>query len=79
LRLWAFCRWLTCFFTRLGQFAAVGLAIGVDFLIDPRFAVFQFGRLAGDQLAGSHVLRDAILLVAAGGARYGTYTASWPR
>src|SRR5579872_1833379 len=47
----------------IGEIAAVGLPIGADLLVEPRFLVLQVAGLPGSQRATFHTLRDAILLV----------------
>lgn len=52
-------------FLLASQFATVGLAIGVNLLIDALFAIFGAGGFTGGHLAAANALRDAVLLVCA--------------
>src|SRR5215467_12224538 len=47
----------------LRQLAAVGGAVGADFLIDGRFFLLKIGSFAGGELSALHAVRDAVLLI----------------
>ena len=58
------------------QLAAVGCTVVAYLLVDSTFLVFNFGSLAGSQLAALHALRDAVLLVLLALAHF-AFAAAW--